>query len=330
MLNRRAFIRICTTSSAGLMLACSPLNMLSLTQAGATPNQRSSRVAIIRRPDVWQGGRPSPGILKDMLNHGVQFLTGQSDLPRSWGFFFSARDRVAMKVNPIARQTGSTRPELCSALGQALNENVGIPFERMVVFDVSAADLKGAGFLPREQGHTIPVRQTEAYSSTLAVQGVQARVSRIITDECTALINVPLLKTHKSAGLSVALKNHYGSIPTEMVRGDAYRYHMDRFKNLVFLNMMPPIRDKQRLIVVDGLEAQYNRGPGGDPRFQWTFNGIIMGCDPVAVETVCLGIINKKRVENGLSPLSLPYLDWARQEGLGTNVSREIVVYETV
>jgi uncharacterized protein (DUF362 family) len=139
---------------------------------------------------------------------------------------------------------------------------------------------------------------------------------------------MPLFKTHKGAGISVALKNHYGSIPTPIVRDDANRYHTDRFKNLVFLNLMRPIHDKTRLIVVDGLVAQYHRGPGGDPRYQWMLNSIIMGTDPVAVDSVCAQIINRKRAEISLQPLDLPYLDWATEEGLGTNRLKEIMICE--
>jgi hypothetical protein len=93
---------------------------------------------------------------------------------------------------------------------------------------------------------------------------------------------------------------------------------------------MPPINDKTRLIVVDGLVSQYHRGPGGDPRYQWKFNGIVMGNDPVAVDSVCSQIINQKRSENSLKPLDLPYLQWARQEGLGMNRLHEIEIHEKV
>ena len=36
---------------------------------------------------------------------------------------------IAMKVNPIARQTGSTKSELCDTLAQTIHENVNVSFE---------------------------------------------------------------------------------------------------------------------------------------------------------------------------------------------------------
>ena len=84
------------------------------------------------------------------------------------------------------------------------------------------------------------------------------------------------------------------------------------------------------VIVVDALEAQYHRGPGGDPRYKWRFGGLVMGTDPVAVDTVCLHIINEKRRKESLEPIIVPYLEWGRQEGLGTNLTEEILLEETV
>ena len=36
---------------------------------------------------------------------------------------------IAMKVNPIARQTGSTKSELCDTLAQTIHKNVNVSFE---------------------------------------------------------------------------------------------------------------------------------------------------------------------------------------------------------
>ena len=257
-------------------------------------------------------------------------LSGSDDLAKAWKTYFTVNDTIALKVNPIARQTGSTKPELCYAFADVVQRNVGIPYDSFIIFDVSKHDLVGAGYeINREKGK-IQIYASTDYSEMLSLGGVKAKISQVFTYECTALVNMPLLKTHKGAGISIALKNHYGSIPTPVVRDDANRYHTDRFKNLVYLNLMPPIYDKTRLIIVDGLISQYNRGPGGDPRFQWKFGGIVMGTDPVAVDSVCAQIINRKRIENSLQTLDLPYLDWAREESLGVNRLEEIFVYEQV
>lgn len=322
MITRRQFL----TYSGGALASASFGGLFPKYVACKTP----AKVCIIKSPRIWQNGSINQEEVGLMLEAGVRLLTGSDDLTKAWKTYFSTNDTIALKVNPIARQTGSTKPEICYALAKTIHDNVGVPLDKFIIFDVSKDDLIGAGYEIAQDRGRVQIYSSKDYSEMISLGGVKAKLSRVITDQCTALINMPLFKTHKGAGISIALKNHYGSIPTAIVRDDANRYHMDRFKNLVFLNLMPPIYDKTRLIVVDGLVAQYNRGPGGDPRYQWKFNGIVMGTDPVAVDSVCAQIINQKRTENSLQPLDLPYLDWARQEGLGMNRLEEIAVYENV
>ncbi|MCD4675875.1 MAG: DUF362 domain-containing protein [Desulfobacula sp.] len=327
-ITRRQFLTYSAGAIAGISFGeVLPINAAS-KDSDANSSVKRTKVCIIRSLEAWNGFSANKDVVRKMLDHGVKVLSGSDDVSKAWKEFFQRRDIVALKVNPIARRSGSTKPEVCYALAESIRDNVGVPLDQTIVFDVSRDDLVGAGYCLNQKKGTVQVYQSDTYSEFISVGGVKAKISRIITEECTALVNIPLLKTHKSSGISIALKNHYGSIPKDVVRDDAYRYHMDRFKNLTYLNLMPPIYDKTRLIVVDGLVSQYNRGPHGDPRYQWKFNGIIMGTDPVAVDSVCLNIINDKRMENSLDPLVLPYLDWARQEGLGTNLLERIEVYD--
>jgi len=322
MITRRQFLTYSVGAAAGASLD-GIFNRYAYTKTKA-------KVCIIKSPQIWKNGFIDQQVVGSMLDTGVRILSGSDDIVKAWKTYFTANDTIALKVNPIARQTGSTKPEVCYALVHSIHQNVGLPHDKFIIFDVSKHDLVGAGYeITREKGK-IQIYASTDYSKLLSLGGVKARISRVITDECTALVNMPLLKTHKGAGISIALKNHYGSIPTQVVRDDANRYHTDCFKNLVFLNLMRPIYDKTRLIVVDGLVAQYHRGPGGDPRYQWKFNGVIMGTDPVAVDSVCAQIINRKRIENSLQTLDLPYFDWAREEGLGMNRMEKILVYEQV
>lgn len=330
LITRRQFltysVRAFTTATlVGLM----PDYAACQNKVNLSPGHKS-KVCIIKSSRIWKDNAINQGEVRSMLDEGITWLSGSSDVSNAWKNYFSTKDTIALKVNPIARQTGSTKPEVCYALVQSIHRNVGVPHDKFIIFDVSKNDLIGAGYEITQDRGRVQIYSSKDYSEIISRGGVKAKLSRIITDQCTALVSMPLLKTHKGAGISIALKNHYGSIPKKIVRDDFYRYHMDGFKNLVYLNLMPPIIDKTRLIIVDGLVSQYHKGPGGDPRFQWKFNGLVMGTDPVAVDTVCLRIINEKRAEKSLKPLILPYLDWARQEGLGMNLPEGIVVYEKI
>lgn len=328
MITRRQFLTHSFGAFVSISLGKALIDCTVSSYAAVPLTKFRTSVCIIKSPKVWKDGSIDQTTLRAMLDEGVRLLSGLSEKSNAWSRFFVRSDTIALKVNPIARRSGSTKPEVCYAFAEAVHKHVGVPYDQFIIFDSCKDDLKGAGYELTSVKGKIQVRATEKYSGLISQGEVKARISRVITDKCTALVNVPLLKTHIASGISIALKNHYGSIPKDMVRDDYYRYHMDGFKNLVYLNLMPPILDKTRLIVVDSLVAQYHRGPGGDPRYQWNFGGIIMGTDPVAVDTVCTKIVNQKRYENSFDPLKLIYLDWARQEGLGTNLPEEILVSE--
>ena len=66
---------------------------------------------------------------------------------------------------------------------------------------------------------------------------VGSRLSKILTERCDALINVPVLKDHDGAGVTIALKNMYGVIH------NPNKYHPNGCNPYVAdLNMLPAIR----------------------------------------------------------------------------------------
>lgn len=110
-------------------------------------------------------------------------------------------------------------------------------------------------------------------------------------EQFTALINVPGMKSHWLSGAAFSIKNYCGCYPTPR------ELHADACADLAKMWEWEHIKGKTRLIIVDGLRALYNGGPTVDPRYLWDYQGLILGTDPVAVDTVCLDIIQKKRNE---------------------------------
>lgn len=110
-------------------------------------------------------------------------------------------------------------------------------------------------------------------------------------EEFTALLNTPGMKSHWLSGVGVAIKNYAGCHPKPS------QYHADSCADLAEMWEYPTLKGKTRLIVIDALKVLYNGGPQVDPRYMWDYKGLIFGTDPVAVDTVCLNIIQKKRNE---------------------------------
>jgi hypothetical protein len=114
-------------------------------------------------------------------------------------------------------------------------------------------------------------------------------------DACDALINLPIPKEHGIAGVSVSLKNHYGSVDRP---GSLHGNGCD--PAIAELNGQPNIRDKTRLIVGAALNVSptdWNR-PVRE-------NALILSFDPVAHDTVARDILVRHRNEQGLATGSL-------------------------
>ncbi len=142
---------------------------------------------------------------------------------------------------------------------------------------------------------------------------------------CTALISMPGLKAHWLTGIGTVLKNYI------MYSGRPRDYHDANSVNLGEIWLVPEVKGKTRLILVDALRPLCDKGPQPDPRFMWDYKGLIAGTDPVAVETVGLQIIMAKRkaLRGEDWPLSPPPLSVAAADekfGLGTSRMGEIRV----
>jgi len=106
---------------------------------------------------------------------------------------------------------------------------------------------------------------------------------------CTALICMPALKAHWLTGIGTVLKNYI------MFSGFPSSYHDEKSAKLGEIWKLRHIQGKTKLVLVDALYPLCDKGPQPDPRYRWAYNGLIAGLDPVAVESVCLRVIEEKR-----------------------------------
>lgn len=106
--------------------------------------------------------------------------------------------------------------------------------------------------------------------------------------KCTALINVPSVKVHTLTGIAVSMKNYINLTPAPS------KYHSPS-TSLGEIFLLPDMKGKTRLIVVDILRPYFGPGPQINPLHRWNYHGIMVSNDPVAIETVCLNICQAKR-----------------------------------
>jgi hypothetical protein len=106
--------------------------------------------------------------------------------------------------------------------------------------------------------------------------------------KCTALVNVPTVKIHTLTGIAVSMKNYINFSPRPS------QYHAPS-TTLGEIFVSRDVKGKTRLIIVDMLRPYFGPGPQINPLHRWNYGGIMVGIDPVAVDSTCLRICQAKR-----------------------------------
>ena len=259
-----------------------------------------SRVIQVRSSlVVADDGSIDLDILHQMIETGFNAISESNDYGDYLQSIFSSGDVIGLKVNGLAGPGMSTRAEVVNTLSNLLDE-VGRPRKKHLIWDRFDRELSALGFTLKTKGSGPLCFGTDhrgvGYSNSLVSRGkVGGLLSRILVDYCDAVLNVPVLKDHGVAGITCALKNHYGSIH------NPNKYHDNACDPYIAdLNSLEQIRLKQRLIVVDALKVQFHGGPAYHPHWAANYGGILIGTDPVAIDAVGYKIIEDLRKTAGL------------------------------
>lgn len=124
----------------------------------------------------------------------------------------------------------------------------------------------------------------------------------------TRIINVPTLKVHHIALVTLCMKNLMGLILPKMI--------MHSHINEKIVDLASLFKDKVKINIVDGLVGSEVDEVNGSPV---KMNLIIAGQDMVAVDTVATAVM-------GIDPNKVKYLTLAQETGLGVSNLKEIEV----
>ena len=263
---RRDFLKGTTFTTLGVALGLLPLEALS------SEEEKKERVVLVRDKDVLnQDLNLDKNLLSMMLDSGIANLGGENDPSKVWKKLFNPKDIVGVKINVMMIPTHN---ELIELIVQNLIK-AGVEDKNIYIWD---RDEVGIG-------------SAEMHSRTRSFGYDKDHLSKVIK-RCTALINVPGMKSHWLSGAAFSIKNWAGAID------NAVEYHTeDCCSSFGALCANPEIKSKCRLIILDGLRPLFNGGPQVDPKYLWNYNALILGHDHVAVDTVALKIIQNKRDE---------------------------------
>jgi hypothetical protein len=299
----------------------------------------------------------------EMVKNGMLSLTDAKSLKDAWRVFFNDKDRIGLKVNPVAGPTLSTSVEVTKAIINQLVES-GIPKENILIWDRREQELTDAGFTKENfpgikiigteyadekgsmydpEGKLYGERRIdkdwyywadceEKYDKEtipyMVNEGKYSYFSKIVTQMVDKIINVPILK---NAGTSITLcmKNlAYGAV------SNTGRLHKQLWmETCAEVLAFPPLRDKVVLNIVDGIKGCFNGGPAANPQFFYNFNTILFGTDPVAVDRIGYEIMLKKRIDEKLQKQDIPrariFMDLAQDLKLGVADLEKIKLINT-
>jgi uncharacterized protein (DUF362 family) len=323
-----------TLGGVGAVLTQHGADALADSKVSGGDGASRSKLIIARHERFMGGdGRVNGGLVGKALDDGLMRLTGAKSPDKAWVSLFKPEDVVGLKLNCLAKKAFSPHVELVEAVIRGL-KLAGVKEGNIIVFDRTSRELAGAGFTVSKGGGLKCFGTDElsggGYESRPEIVGrVGSCFSKIISSLCTAIINVPVLKDHDLAGVSVAMKNFYGVIH------NPNKYHDNNCDPYIAeLYTHPYIRGKVRLTICDALIAQCNGGPAYKAQWAWPYNGILLGLDPVAMDRIGADIIEEKRRAMGLPSLKEAgrepkYIQTAASLGLGTDNPSMIRVIET-
>ncbi|MCK4965433.1 DUF362 domain-containing protein, partial [bacterium] len=239
-------------------------------------------------------------IISSLLDKTMKNLYGTDNALDAWEMVANPSDVVGLKVNCLSGRRMSTSLELTDVIIKNLKK-AGVKKKNIIIWDRMNIDLERAGYEIKTRGSGVKCFGNDAagFESDLSIYGeIGSLLSRTLTEYCSVIIDVPVLKDHGIVGVTISLKNFFGAIH------NPNKYH-EKLGNpyIADLWLAPVIRQKTKLIICDALTAQYEGGPPYKPQWVWEFNGILSGRDPVALDYVGWDIIERKRKEMGLKSL---------------------------
>ena len=289
----------------------------------------------------WWGAHVYQDVVSDMVDRGVMELTGRKTRVDAWRALipnYVSGQRVAIKANFNNAWSVDDSDNVIDAAIEPVNaviaglKEIGVAESNIWIYDAVRAiptrfpggcpypAVQFSGSSPNSQGFSSTEKvafQPPPGRPALADQ----RVSNVLVN-ADYLINMPLMKKHCCAWVTLSFKNHFGSIqdcaalhgytfPYEDDYTSAYSALVDIYKNLHF-------GPKTVLTIGDGLYG--SRGDQGSVPEAWTTfsnespRSLFFSQDPVAIDSVMYDFLE---AEAGVEDEGDDYLALAANAGLG-------------
>jgi uncharacterized protein (DUF362 family) len=332
-MDRRTFVKVgCIGSASLLMQGLDPMvraesaPAMPAVELRGIPNYKPSslgipglfpgRVIEVRDQNAIVRNRISQPIVRRLLDQAMKGLTGDSSTQAAWAKFIEPKDVVGIKINPSGAPACCSSPEIVREIIAAVR-SLGVPSRNIVVYDRYSYEIDIGSYQALLPKDVQIVGIQDAFTSGIAGYEpnlycdanffgeweTRSYMATIVAHQVTKIINVPTMKDHSASGVTGALKNlAYGTF------NNVARTHRapHSFTNPLIGMMctVEPLRSKAVLHIMDGMRQVWHGGPLTQVQDFIEQPGILLvATDPVAMDTIELEAIEKKRREKGVPSL---------------------------
>lgn len=314
--------------SAFLAAAAQSVPVRAATSKLGIPGPYPGRVVEVHHPGCISSGVYQAEPVKAMMRKGMMELTGAPAWEDAWKVFVERGDVVGIKVSPVGGPTLSSDALVLNEIIDGIKA-AGVPPSDIVVFNRYAQELQAANIDKWIPDGIRWVAASPAYSENQLDMGGYDRdmfmelaaikpgddpldshfrrsyVAKVVAQRVNKIINLPILKHHQSAGVTICLKNlSHGCV------NNVNRSHVNATANVcgIFIPSvvsLPVFRQKVVLNICDAVKASYHGGPGAKPRYVWENKTMYFATDPVALDKTGLKAIDAKRASVGMASIAL-------------------------
>jgi uncharacterized protein (DUF362 family) len=328
-MDRRTFVKVGCIGSASLLmqgldptiraetvpLAVPPIELRGLPDYKPSPlgmpGLFPGRVIEVHDSGAIVRNRVSQPIVRQMLEHAMEELTQEKSAQAAWAKFIKPNDIVGIKINPSGAPACCSSPEILRAIISSV-QRVGVPARNILVYDRYSYEMDIGSYqalLPpgvRIVGIQDAFVGASGYDPNIYCAAnffgeweTRSYMASIVSEVVTKIINVPTMKDHSAAGVTGALKNlAYGTF-NNVARTHRAPYS---FTNplIGLMCTVEPLRSKSVLHIMDGMRQVWHGGPLTQVQdFIDQTGTLLVATDPVALDTIELEAIEKKRRERG-------------------------------
>jgi hypothetical protein len=267
------------------------------------------RIILLHDDNLSENGVVDMNRAEHVVAQGVKSLIGKTDIGEAFEALFpgiTPSSKIAIKVNLIAATDTrwETARGVVSGLSRMFNNSYDV--SNVTLFDRHSMSYHGyTADRFTFNGRTANLQSTPKCDSNIFPVPGRELSSWIV--DADYVIDIPVLKDHGTNQLTLAFKNHYGSVYPPSLCG--------QISNMLTLNAHTQIKDKTCLVLLDCIFGIWRGGPSGYPQEWRTFpdeltpNSMFFSTDPTTVEYWGRDTINTERIDRGYSPHSATYIE---------------------